>query len=115
MVSLNKNIIRSILIISYIIVIALIVSGISGLFSYLNTGADRSKMLHTEIKKIEQYLPKVIWQPLNNEGRKMDNQNLNAIQNDYLDAWYVKQVAYNSNKKAGIKDYYTDHARKNLY
>ena len=51
MVSLNKNIVRGILIASYIVIIALIVSGISALFGYLNTGADRSAMLHTELKK----------------------------------------------------------------
>ena len=115
MVGLNKNILRTILIISYIMVVALIISGISALFSYLNTGADRSTMLHTEIQKVEQYAPKLIWEPLNNEGRPMDNENLNALQNNYLDAWYVKQIAYQTNKTAGIKDYYTDSARENLY
>ncbi|NRR90107.1 cellulase family glycosylhydrolase [Winogradskyella undariae] len=115
MVGLNKNILRTILIISYIMVIAFIISGVSALFSYLNTGADRSSMLHTEIQKVEQYTPKLTWEPLQNEGRPMDNENLNALQNDYLDAWYVKQIAYKSNKTAGIKDYYTDSARKNLY
>ncbi|ALJ06487.1 glycosyl hydrolase family 5 [Pseudalgibacter alginicilyticus] len=115
MVSINKNILRTILIASYILLIALIVSGISALFSYLNTGADRSTMLHTEIQKVEQYLPKLVWAPLLNEGRLMDQENLNALQNDYLDAWYVKQIAYKTNKTAGIKDYYTDSARKNLY
>ncbi|MBU2938181.1 cellulase family glycosylhydrolase [Lacinutrix sp. C3R15] len=115
MVGLNKKILRTILISSYIMIVALIISGISALFSYLNTGADRSTMLHTEIQKIEQYAPKLIWEPLNNEGRPMDNENLNALQNDYLDAWYVKQVAYKTNKTAGIKDYYTDSARENLY
>ncbi|QRM88844.1 cellulase family glycosylhydrolase [Lacinutrix sp. WUR7] len=115
MVGLNKNILRTILIISYIMIVALIISGISALFSYLNTGADRSTMLHTEIQKVEQYAPKLIWEPLTNEGRLMDTENLNALQNDYLDAWYVKQVAYRTNKTAGIKDYYTDSARENLY
>ncbi|OIQ20348.1 glycoside hydrolase family 2 TIM barrel-domain containing protein [Lacinutrix sp. MedPE-SW] len=115
MVSTNKNILRTILIASYIMNVALIISGISALFSYLNTGADRSTMLHTEIQKVEQYLPKLVWQPLQNEGRAMDKENLNALQNDYLDAWYVKQIAYKTNKTAGIKDYYTDSARENLY
>lgn len=115
MVGLNKNILRTILIISYIMIVALIISGISALFSYLNTGADRSTMLHTEIQKVEQYAPKLIWEPLTNEGRPMDTENLNALQNDYLDAWYVKQIAYKTNKTAGIKDYYTDSARENLY
>ena len=115
MVGLNKNILRSILIASYIMIVALIISGVSALFSYLNTGADRSTMLHTEIQKVEQYLPKVNWEPLQNEGRPMDNQTLNALQSNYLDAWYVKQIAYKTNKTAGIKDYYTDSARENLY
>ncbi|HEY5687225.1 MAG TPA: cellulase family glycosylhydrolase [Yeosuana sp.] len=115
MVGFNKNILRAILIASYIMVVALIISGISALFSYLNTGADRSAMLHTEIKKVDQYLPKFIWEPLNNEGRPMDTENLKAIENDYIDAWYVKQVAYSTNKIDGIKDYYTDSARENLY
>ena len=115
MVGLSKNITRTILIASYIMIVALIISSVSALFSYLNTGADRSTMLHTDIKKVEQYLPKVDWEPLQNEGRPMDNQTLNAIQNDYLDAWYVKQIAYSTNKTAGIKDYYTDSARENLY
>ena len=57
--------------------VALIVSGISALFSYLNTGADRSTMLHTEINKVEQYLPKLVWEPLTNEGRPIDIENLN--------------------------------------
>lgn len=115
MVGLNKNILRTILIASYIMIVALIISGVSALFSYLNTGADRSTMLHTEIQKVEQYLPKIVWEPLQNDGRPMDNENLNALQNDYLDAWYVKQIAYKTNKTAGIKDYYTDSARENLY
>ena len=115
MVGLNKNIMRAILIASYVVLIGLIVSALSGIFSYLNTGADRSKMLHTEIQKIEQYLPKIVWEPLDNEGRIMDAQNLSALQNDYLDAWYVKQIAYKTNKIAGIKDYYTDSSRENLY
>ncbi len=115
MVGLNKNILRTILITSYIVIVALLVSGVSAIFSYLNTGADRSTMLHTEIKKVEQYLPKMVWSPLNNEGRPMDSENLNAIQNDYLDAWYVRNVAYKTNLKEGIEDYYTEHARENLY
>ncbi len=115
MVGLNKNILRSLLILSYIIIITLVVYGISAIYSYLNTGADRSKMLHTEIKKIDQYLPKVQWTPLNNEGRPMDIQTRLDVENDYLDAWYIKHLAYKTNSKQGIDDYYTEHARENLF
>ena len=112
--AINKNILRSILALSYIAIIAFVLFGIGSLYSYLNTGADRSTMLHTEIKKIDQYLPKIEWTPLQNEGRPMDNQTLNAIENDYLDAWYVKHVAYKTNTFTGIDDYYTESARENI-
>ncbi|AUP77638.1 glycoside hydrolase family 2 TIM barrel-domain containing protein [Flavivirga eckloniae] len=113
--SINKKIIRGILFLSYILIIGLITYGLSALFGYLNTGADRSTMLHTEIKKVEQFLPKIRWASLENEGRPMSDQTLAEIENDYLDAWYVKHVAYQTNARTGIKDYYTKNARKNLY
>ncbi len=111
---INKNILRSILVLSYIAIIAFVLFGLSSLYTYLNTGADRSTMLHTEIKKIDQYLPRLKWDVLNNEGRLMDEQTLNAIENDYLDAWYVKQIAYKTNTTEGIDDYFTENARKNI-
>ncbi len=115
MVKMNKNLLRSALIVSYVIIIAVIVGGVSSLFSYLNTGADRSSILHTEIQKIDQYIPTVIWAPLDNEGRPMDDQTLGRLENNYLDAWYIKQVAYKANATEGIEDYYTESARKNVY
>lgn len=115
MVKLNRQIIRVLVITFYILIIALIISGLSALFAYLNTGADRSTILHTEIKKIDQYLPKVMWSELNNEGRPMDDVTLKKIEHDYLDAWYVKHIANKTNLKNGIEDFYTDNARENLY
>lgn len=115
MVGISKNILRAVLVVSYIAITVLIIFGISSVYSYLNTGADRSKMLHTEIKKIDQYLPKVVWNTITNEGRPMEMETLKAIENDYLDAWYVKQVAYKTNTTIGIDDYYTESARINLY
>lgn len=112
---INKTILRVLLALSYIAIIALILFGISSVFSYLNTGADRSSMLHTEIKKAEQYLPVLKWAPLHNEGRPMDMQTLKSIETDYLNAWYVKHVAFKTNTKTGINDYYTENTRKSLY
>ncbi|WP_306420473.1 glycoside hydrolase family 2 TIM barrel-domain containing protein [uncultured Winogradskyella sp.] len=94
---------------------ALVIYGIAAIFSYLNTGADRSTMLHTEIKQVDQYLPEFNWEPLNNEGRPMDQQTLKAIEDDYLDAWYVKYISYKTNTKTGIEDYYTKSARLNIF
>lgn len=115
MVNKNKTILRGVLMLTYVFLISVILFLISSLLNYLNTGADRSKMLHIEIKKEAQYLPKITWKENGNEGRLVDKQTLKEIENDYLDGWYVKQVAYKTNLKDGIKDYFTDSARKNLY
>jgi hypothetical protein len=92
-----------------------VIYGISAILSYLNTGADRSKMLHTEVKQIDQYLPELTWAPLTNKGRPMGEQTLKSIENDYLDAWYVKHVAFMTNTRTGIEDYYTESARENIF
>ncbi len=113
--SITRNIIRTVLMAFYIMLIALVTLGIGTLYSYLNTGADRSKMLHTEIKKADQYLPKIVWDSISNEGRLIDVQTLKKIENDYLDAWYVKLLAYNTNTPTGIEDYYTESARENIF
>ncbi len=111
----NKNILRSLLLLSYLIIIALIIYAFGAIYSFLNTGADRSTMLHTEVKQIDQYLPELEWAPLTNLGRPMDKQTLSEIENDYLDAWYVKLVAFKTNTTKGIDDYYTKSARKNIH
>ncbi len=114
MVTADKNIIRSFLVFTYVFIISILIFLISSAFTYLNTGADRSKMLHTEVKKAAVYLPKMNWANDGNEGRKLDTQTLAKIESDYLNAWYVKQVAYKTNLTTGIDDYYTESARKNL-
>ena len=115
MVIHNKNVIRLFLILSFMAVNSLLIFGISAIFNFLNTGADRDKMLHTEVHKVEQYIPTVTWFELKNEGREMDKQTLKEVEKNYLDAWYVKHIAYQTNLIAGIEDYYTDSAEKNLF
>jgi hypothetical protein len=115
MVKINKQILRGVLMLTYLAIIGVLLFLVSSLYSFLNTGADRSKMLHTEVKKVEQYLPKVTWKDDGNEGRKISAQKIAAVQNDYLDAWYVKQIAYKTNTRVGIEDYFTKSARKNIY
>ncbi|WP_166382263.1 glycoside hydrolase family 2 TIM barrel-domain containing protein [Polaribacter sp. 11A2H] len=115
MVKMNKQILRGVLMLTYLAIIGVLLFLVSSLYSFLNTGADRSKMLHTEVKKVEQYLPKVTWKNDGNEGRKISQQKINAVENDYLDAWYVKQIAYKTNTRVGIEDYFTKSARENIY
>lgn len=115
MVKTNKKIIRVVLMAMYLLTISILLFLTSSLYSFLNTGADRSKMLHTEIKRTEQYLPKINWANDGNEGRIISKQKINEVLNDYLDAWYVKQIAYQTNSQGGVADYYTKNARKNIY
>ena len=115
MVKRNRYILRIISILIYVFIISVLVFLVSSLLRYLNTGADRSKILHTEVKKIDQYLPKIVWKQDGNEGRFMDEQTLRDVESDYLDAWYVKQIANKTNIKNGIEDFYTENARENLY
>ncbi|WP_405604379.1 glycoside hydrolase family 2 TIM barrel-domain containing protein [Polaribacter sp. Asnod1-A03] len=115
MVKINRRILRGVLMLTYLMITGVLLFLVSSVFSFLNTGADRSKMLHTEVKKIEQYLPKISWKEDGNEGREISQQKLNAVQNDYIDAWYVKHIAYKTNTRVGIEDYFTESARKNIY
>ena len=115
MVKNNKYFIRVIAMFFYIMVISILLFLVSSLFTYLNTGADRSKILHLEVKKIDQYLPKIAWTENGNEGRFVDDETIKNIENDYLDAWYVNHVSNKTNTTAGIEDYYTKNARKKIY
>lgn len=111
----NKVLIRVILISTYVLILGIVLFLISGVLSYLNTGADRSKLLHTQVFKEKVYLPKITWKKDGNEGRAISKQVLNEVENNYLDAWYIKQVAYRENDTKGIEDFYTKSARKNIY
>ncbi|WP_397302645.1 cellulase family glycosylhydrolase [Nonlabens ulvanivorans] len=106
----NKNILRGGLIVFYIFIIALITLGISSLYSYLNTGADRSTMLHTEQIQERYYIPIIEWDTTSIKGRPLDATTLKSIEEDYLNAWYVRARALKNNTLTGIEDYYTANA-----
>jgi hypothetical protein len=115
MVKTNKIILRATLILSYFLITSVILFLISSLFSYFNTGANRSEILHTKVERSDLYLPKITWKNDGNEGRFINNQTLRDVENDYLDAWYVKHIANKVNITTGLNDYYTKNARKNLF
>ncbi|GGX24271.1 cellulase family glycosylhydrolase [Aquimarina muelleri] len=114
MIRWNKYIYTGLLISSFIGVIVLLLFGISQAFSFLNTGADRSSMLHVALHKEQVYFPKLDWIDTINPGRPIEKQTQQDIEQDYLNAWYVRNVAYQSNKMDGIGDYYTKSSRKNI-
>lgn len=111
----NRTLYRIFLIITFIVLNGLVIYGISSIFSYLNTGADRSTMLHLPAKLSSSYRPEVAWYPFENEGRPMEKQTLGEIERDYLKSWFVKNDALNTNNHYGIEDYYTDSARVKLF
>ena len=82
---------------------------------FIIQGLEMKKYMHEWLKKIDQYLPKITWKEDGNVGREMNPQTLENIENDYLDAWYVQQVAYKTNTTKGVDDYFTENARKNLF
>lgn len=112
---LTKNIYRVLLIASFLAINALILSGISAVLSYLNTGADKSSMLHLEVLMDKVYAPKVTWGNIDNPGRPMENQTLQEIERDYLNAWHVRNIAFKKNDRYGIADFYTDSARARVF
>jgi Cellulase (glycosyl hydrolase family 5) len=111
----NKNIYRTILISTFILVNIALLFGLAKILDYLNSGAERTTMLHLERQTVNTYLPKVIWESLDNPGRKMEEQTLARIENDYLFSWHIKNSALKTNTKEGIDDFYTDSTRVNLY
>jgi hypothetical protein len=115
MIAINVKIIRGFLMLSYVVVIAICLFLISAVYTYFNTGADRSKLLQSEVIKIDKYLPTMTWANNGNKGRAIDSQTILDLKNDYLDAWYLKNIALRVNQKEGLKDYFTETAIKNLF
>ena len=110
----NKNNYRAILIVSFIAINVLVLFGISEVLGYLNSGADRSSMLHLDKETTNTYLPKITWESLENPGRKMENQTLKTLEKHYLFSWYIKNNALKNNTNEGVDDYFTENTRKNL-
>ena len=111
----NKTLLRVVLIVSFLGINALLLFGISSVWSYLNTGADRSTRLHISKDKDLSYLPEVTWDTLDVKGRPMEKGTLTKIERDYLNSWYVKNNALFTNNIYGLADYFTDSAQTKIY
>ncbi|RKR14186.1 cellulase (glycosyl hydrolase family 5) [Maribacter vaceletii] len=114
-IKLNKALYRTVLIATFIAINALIISGIGAAWVFMNTGADKTSMLHLEVPMEDVYKPNMEWVNLDNPGRPMEKQALGEITNDYMNAWHVRNIAYKKNDRYGIEDFYTDSARVRLY
>ena len=105
---------RTLILLSFIGVNGLLLFGISQTLSFLNTGADRSGMLHVGVKNRQAYMPKVSWIDTINPGRPIEKQTIFEIQKDYVNSWYVRNVAYKDYDSLGIFDFFTESARENV-
>ncbi len=105
---------KLILVFSFLTLCSVCVYGISIVWSYFNTGADRASTLNIAIENADVYLPKITWSSMENPGRPMEQQTVEEIQKDYLNAWHIKNIAYKENNLYGVQDYYTDRVQKNL-
>jgi len=110
----NKLLNRSLLILAFLAVNAGIIYGISQVIAYLNTGAVTSKMLHLDLARTDYYVPEVNWVAITNPGRPLEPANQQKIEQDYLDAWYVKNLALENNNNDGVYDHYTESAREKV-
>lgn len=114
-IKLNKTLYRTMLIVTFLAINMLIIYGIGAAWAFMNTGADKTSMLHLEVPMDDVYKPNLEWTNLENPGRPMEEQALGEITNDYMNAWHVRNIAYKKNDRYGIEDFYTDSARVRLY
>lgn len=115
MISRSKNLYRALLLTSFLVVNGAIIYGIAAGWSFLNTGADRSTMLHLSGTLEEAYFPQVTWDLDQQEGRPMELQTLSELERDYRNAWYVRSLGLLNNDRFGLDDYFTKDAREKLF
>ncbi len=107
--------IKQIIVIScFVAVNFLLVSLLSKIFYEFNSGADRSKLLHIDLKQNRYYQPKVNFDHLDTEGREPNKENIVSIREDYLRSWYVRKYAFKSNNLKAFEDFYTDSAQAKI-
>ena len=93
--------------VAFLALFAGVLFSIGQLLAYLNTGADRSSMLHLDLERENYYVPQVVWESIENPGRPLEPANQAKIEQDYLDAWYVKNQALFTGDDVGIYDHYS--------
>lgn len=108
----NKRIAKQItVIIAFLLVNFGIVSLLSTIYYEFNSGADRSKLLHIDLRKNDFYLPTINVSAGQTEGRIPNKEIIKSIKEDYVKAWYVQKYALQNNDSKAIEDFYTDSAQ----
>lgn len=110
----SRKIKRIIIITLFVFINMNLLYGLGQLFTFLNTGADRTSMLRTTEVPSTTYVPKLEWRKTTNPARPITEQKLQQIEKDYLQAWSAKNIAYYTNTSTRLKDYYTPPAREKI-
>ncbi len=112
--SYNKNSYRALLLISFLAVNVLILVGISKTWTYFNSGAERSDMLHLGTGVTRGSKAEVVWQEGRSGGRPVSRQERNEIEKGYLLAWRSMERSLASNSVEWAADRFTDKALHRL-
>ncbi len=107
MITVPHKLLKSILISSYLLVSILVIYAISSIYSYLNSGAETNNKVQHLAVNASNYVPKTVWDFSKSEGRLVDKETIKTLEKDYLQAWYVRHIAYKTNTTPVLKDYYT--------
>lgn len=104
------------LIISFILISSGLVFGASQVIAYFYTGANIENIYLVDTKSVNEYhQPKIEWQPVANEGRKMEKRTLGKIADDYIASYFHIQQVLRTGETQGVEDYFTDTAREYVY
>lgn len=101
---------RGMIILAAVLLNGLLLLGIGSILVFLNSGADRSSILHLDLEIKSVYRPNIIVDSLPNNGRPIDATAREIIVRDYLNAWYTRNEALRFNDPLLMRDYYTDSA-----
>jgi len=101
---------RGIIILAAVLLNGLALLGIGSVFVFLNTGADRSSILHLDMEIQSVYRPYTLLDSMPNSGRPIDATTRKKIVRDYLNALYTRNEALRFNEPLLMRDYYTDSA-----
>lgn len=106
---IHINLYRALVLAMFLGVNALILLGIGGIWTYLNTGADRSLLLQ-DVRQAQEYHQEVVW--LEPDAGQPDFQayHKTRIQEDYLTSWAYRIRAWSTRDPKWLRDVFTDSA-----
>ncbi|MDG1573365.1 glycosyl hydrolase [Robiginitalea sp. M366] len=105
----NKPIRRAGILLSFLLVNALVLLGIGGVWSYLNTGADRSQLLQ-DSRSLRLHPQEAVWLDSLAPHPEFKPHHRSEILRDYLTSWAYRNQAMATGSPAWLGDIYTDSA-----